>query len=47
MANWFNKSIEETAKELNTDLEKGLTQEQINERLAQYGLNELQQEKKK
>lgn len=47
MKNWFNKSIEETAKELNTDLEKGLTQEQINERLAQYGLNELKQKKKK
>lgn len=47
MTNWFNKSIEETAKELNTDLEKGLTQEQINERLAQYGLNELKQKKKK
>ena len=47
MSNWFNKTIEEVSKELDTDVEKGLTQEQINEKLAKYGLNELKAKKKK
>ena len=47
MSNWFNKTIEEVSKELDTNIEIGLTQEQINEKLAKYGLNELKAKKKK
>ena len=47
MSNWFNKTIEEVSKELDTNIEKGLTQEQVNKKLAEFGLNELKQEKKK
>ena len=47
MSNWFNKTIEEVSKELGTDIEKGLTQEQINKKLAEFGLNELKAKKNK
>ena len=47
MSNWFNKTVEEVAKELATDIENGLVQEQVNEKLEKFGLNELKQEKKK
>ena len=47
MSNWFNKTIEEVSKELDTDIENGLVQEQVNEKLEKYGPNELKQEKKK
>ena len=45
--NWYNKEIKEIEKELDTNLEKGLVQEKVNEKLAKYGLNELKAEKKK
>ena len=44
---WFYKSIEETTEKLSTNLEKGLTQEQVIEKQKQYGKNELKAKKKK
>ncbi len=35
------KSIDETIKELNTDIKKGLTEEEVKRRLKEYGLNEI------
>ena len=40
-------SIESTSKELNTDLENGLTSQEANERLLKYGPNKLEEKKKK
>lgn len=45
--NWFNKSVEETRKVLNTDLAKGLNDEEVLKRREKYGLNELESGKKK
>ncbi len=45
--NWFNKKKEEVEKELSTDLEKGLTTEEVQKRQEKYGLNELKAKKKK
>ena len=45
--NWFNKSIEEIEKELETDLSKGLNNEEVQKRREKYGLNELKAKKKK
>ena len=44
---WFNKSIEETSKILETDVQKGLSTEQVKEKQKEYGLNELKAKKKK
>ena len=44
---WYNKTIKEIEKELSTNIEKGLDQDEINKRIAKYGLNELKREKKK
>ena len=45
--NWFNKSTEETAKVLETNMEKGLTNEEVKKRQEKYGFNELKAKKKK
>ena len=45
--NWFNLTVKETVKELSTDLEKGLTDEEVKKRQEQYGKNELKAKKKK
>ncbi len=45
--NWFNKTENETAKILETSLEKGLTDEQVEKAKQKYGLNELKAKKKK
>ena len=45
--NWFNKKVEEIEKELKTNTEKGLTEEQVAEIRNQKGYNELQAAKKK
>ena len=45
--NWFNKSVEETSRILETDLKKGLSNEEIIKRKEKYGLNELKEGKKK
>ncbi|MBP3255161.1 MAG: cation-translocating P-type ATPase [Clostridia bacterium] len=44
---WFNKNIEDTFKILETDLEKGLSDEQIKFKREKHGFNELTQKKKK
>ena len=44
---WFNKNIEETSEILKTDIEKGLSKEQIEEKKKEYGFNELKAKKKK
>lgn len=44
---WFNKSVEETYKILQTNGETGLSKEQVEEKKKQYGLNELKAKKKK
>ena len=45
--NWFNKSKEDVEKELKTDVNKGLTSEEVEKRRQTYGLNELKAKKKK
>ena len=44
---WFNFTIEETVKDLGTDLEKGLSSEEVIQRREKYGSNELKAKKKK
>jgi len=43
---WFQKSKKDLISELNTNLEKGLTQEEAKKRLEKYGPNELKEEAK-
>lgn len=45
--NWFSKSVEEVKNELEADLEKGLTNEQVTKKREKYGTNELKAQKKK
>ena len=45
--NWFKKSLEEVKNKLGTDLENGLTTEQVELAKEKYGLNELKAKKKK
>ena len=45
--NWFNKGVEEVEKELQTDLNNGLSSEEVQKRREKYGLNELKAKKKK
>ena len=45
--NWFNKSIEQTEKDLETSIENGLNKEQVEKAREKYGLNELKAKKKK
>ena len=47
MINWFNKSVSEVQKDLNTDCESGLTSQQVEQRRNEYGFNELKTKKKK
>ena len=47
MNTWYNKSIEETEKELETNIKSGLTQNQVQEKQTKYGFNELTAKKKK
>lgn len=44
---WFNKSINEVAQEFDTNIEKGLTNEQVQIATERFGKNELQEKKKK
>lgn len=43
---WFQKNKEDLITELNTDLEKGLTENEAANRLEKYGPNELKEEAK-
>ena len=45
--NWFNKETKKIEEELNTDIEKGLSAEQVEEKRQKYGYNELKAKKKK
>ncbi len=47
MNTWYNKSIEETRKEFNTNIEGGLSTAQVKEKQTQFGFNELTAKKKK
>ena len=47
MKNWYQKDIEEVKKELETDLEKGLTESKVQELQNTKGFNELATKKKK
>ena len=44
---WFNKDINAVEKELKTNMQTGLTQEEVKKRIEKYGLNELKAKKKK
>ena len=43
---WFNKTVEEVEKELETNLSEGLNAEKVQKHKEKYGLNELQEKKK-
>lgn len=45
--NWFNKETNEVEKELKTNLQQGLTQEEVEEKRKEFGYNELKAKKKK
>ena len=45
--NWFNKTVDETVKKLDTNATTGLSKEQVSKRQEQYGFNELKAAKKK
>ena len=44
---WYNKDLQEVEKTLSTNIEKGLTSEEVKKRREKYGLNELKAKKKK
>ena len=46
MKEWFQKTIEETKQELETDIENGLNLEQVKQRQEKYGENEIKETKK-
>ena len=43
---WFNKTVKDVEKELETNLEKGLDSSKVAEHKEKYGLNELKEGKK-
>jgi P-type Ca2+ transporter type 2C len=45
MTPWYRKSVSTIVEEINTDLQKGLNTEEINERLNIYGQNRLKEKK--
>jgi len=47
MKNWFNQTISEVEQNLQTNLSKGLTTEQVKQNQEKYGANELKEQKKK
>ena len=47
MENWFNQETEKIINKLNSNLEKGLTEEQVKAAREKYGYNELEAKKKK
>ncbi len=44
---WFNLSVKSVMQKLNTDIEKGLTSDEVSKRYETYGRNELKAKKKK
>ena len=47
MKNWYNKTVEEIEKELETNVESGLLEHRAQEKQNTEGFNELKEEKKK
>ena len=45
--NWFNQTSDEAISTLKTDVENGLSTEEVKKRQQEYGLNELKAKKKK
>ncbi|MEE0866524.1 MAG: calcium-translocating P-type ATPase, PMCA-type [Clostridia bacterium] len=45
--NWFNNDVEDVEKILETNINNGLTTEEVGKRRKKYGLNELKAKKKK
>ena len=43
---WFNKNIEEVKEELNTNIDTGLSGEEAQKRIEEYGYNELKEQNK-
>ena len=46
MSNWHSMEVDQILKQLNTDPQKGLTEDEVKTRLEKYGYNELKKEKK-
>lgn len=46
MSLWYSKSIEDVTKDLETDIEKGLSRQEAEERLRKYGANQFQESQK-
>jgi len=46
MSNWHSMEVAQVTKELNTDPQEGLTEDEAKSRLEKYGYNELKKEKK-
>lgn len=47
MSNWYSKTKDQTLIDLETNEQHGLTEEIVNERLTQYGANELATKQKR
>ena len=45
--NWYNLTVFETTKKLDSDVDQGLQSEEVAKRQAQYGFNEIKEKKKK
>lgn len=43
--NWYNEDIESTVKKVSSNLDVGLSHEEVNSRLDKYGLNEIREQK--
>jgi len=43
---WWHLSVDQVAKDLKTDIEQGLSNDKVQERLKQYGLNQLPEQKR-
>ena len=44
MSNWHSMAIEQVVKVLDTDPQRGLTEEDVKRRLEKYGANEMKRE---
>lgn len=44
---WFNQTVDETISNLKTDIDDGISTEEVKKRQGKYGLNELKAKKKK
>ena len=44
MSNWHSMEVDQVLRELNTNLHRGLSAEEVRSRLEKYGYNELKRE---